>query len=444
MHPTPHASSPIHRAHHGKQTQTKTPPIIKCIHATGTLCLRFQPLGAEEPLCFADVKASPRVRLRTRGKGGAERCREVERGAERRESQLCPLEKACILTLISHARASSPLHRPIERAPPPPLSKQTAGDVTLRLCGFTTEQGLGAFATLPLAKHVSGAPPPLLLPLPPPPPCCQHACPPARPRAITARNTNIVATTHSIATTPSQHHHNHTDNNNTANTTNYKQTSTTTNLDTTGKRAQVGVRYSSPDVAAGAIAQPATNTLAAAWLVGRYGGVTAGLQLRPDIDLGAPGRALQGACRDAGGWSEWLRSVSSFALAYSPDGGRGREARSEFVFFLFFGFASRSGRRLWRSAVRRRACFFLLLLLPPFVSAPPHGPSPLLPLQLAHHTLPLISLTALLPPPPKKTKRARRPPQRAAASRASPPPSRSPRAARSSRRSSSTWRRCAR
>lgn len=29
----------------------------------GTLCLRFQPLGDREPLCFADVKASPRVRV---------------------------------------------------------------------------------------------------------------------------------------------------------------------------------------------------------------------------------------------------------------------------------------------------------------------------------------------------------------------------------------------
>jgi hypothetical protein len=28
--------------------------------------------------------------------------------------------------------------------------------VTLRLCGFDVETGLGAFLTLPMAKHVSG------------------------------------------------------------------------------------------------------------------------------------------------------------------------------------------------------------------------------------------------------------------------------------------------
>lgn len=31
------------------------------VNPAGTLCLRFQPLGNKEPLCFADVKASPRV-----------------------------------------------------------------------------------------------------------------------------------------------------------------------------------------------------------------------------------------------------------------------------------------------------------------------------------------------------------------------------------------------
>lgn len=33
---------------------------------------------------------------------------------------------------------------------------QSPGDVTLRACGFSTATGLGAFATLPLAKDVSG------------------------------------------------------------------------------------------------------------------------------------------------------------------------------------------------------------------------------------------------------------------------------------------------
>lgn len=33
---------------------------------------------------------------------------------------------------------------------------QSPGDVTLRACAFSTDTGLGSFATLPLAKHVSG------------------------------------------------------------------------------------------------------------------------------------------------------------------------------------------------------------------------------------------------------------------------------------------------
>lgn len=33
---------------------------------------------------------------------------------------------------------------------------QSPGDVTLRACAFSTDTGLGSFAILPLAKHVSG------------------------------------------------------------------------------------------------------------------------------------------------------------------------------------------------------------------------------------------------------------------------------------------------
>ncbi|KAI8467554.1 MAG: hypothetical protein J3K34DRAFT_430110 [Monoraphidium minutum] len=152
----------------------------------GTLSLRFQPLGAVEPLCFADIKASPR----------------------------------------------------------------TAGDVTLRLCGFSAQSGLGAFATLPMAKHVSG------------------------------------------------------------------------------KRAQVGVRYSSPLLSAGAIVQPATNTLEALWLVGRQDEITAGVQLRPALPLHDIAGAARAASAAAGSAPEWLRAVSSCALAYSPSGGRGRGSRT--------------------------------------------------------------------------------------------------------------------
>lgn len=41
-----------------------------------------------------------------------------------------------------------------------------------------------------------------------------------------------------------------------------------------GKRAEVGVRYSSPQLTAGAVLQPATNKLSHVWLCGRQQGLT--------------------------------------------------------------------------------------------------------------------------------------------------------------------------
>eukprot|EP00878_Enallax_costatus_P040968 GHUV01047391.1.p1 GENE.GHUV01047391.1~~GHUV01047391.1.p1 ORF type:complete len:156 (+),score=10.99 GHUV01047391.1:199-666(+) len=58
----------------------------------GMMSIRYQPYGLVEPLCFVDIKASPR----------------------------------------------------------------SPGDVTLRACAFSTDTGLGSFATVPLAKHISG------------------------------------------------------------------------------------------------------------------------------------------------------------------------------------------------------------------------------------------------------------------------------------------------
>jgi len=78
----------------------------------------------------------------------------------------------------------------------PMMPPQSPGDVTLRACAFSTDTGLGAFATLPLAKDVSG------------------------------------------------------------------------------RRAAVGVRYSSPLFTSGAVLQPATNTLSHVWLCGRHHGLT--------------------------------------------------------------------------------------------------------------------------------------------------------------------------
>jgi hypothetical protein len=141
-----------------------------------------------------------------------------------------------------------------------------------------------------------------------------------------------------------------------------------------GKRAQLGLRYSSPYGSAGAILQPATNSLSSLWLVGRREGVTgkagstssrlpffapcprcwrllslthhlrsilislplprihphhaAGIQISPNLPLDAPTPALNAAFDQSGSAMDWLRSVSSVALAYSPDGGRGRASRT--------------------------------------------------------------------------------------------------------------------
>ncbi|KAF8061130.1 ENV9 [Scenedesmus sp. PABB004] len=191
----------------------------------GTMSIRYQPFGLAEPLCFVDIKASP----------------------------------------------------------------QSPGDVTLRACAFSTDTGLGAFATMPLAKDVSG------------------------------------------------------------------------------KRAEVGVRYSSPVFTAGAALAPATNTLRSLWLCGRQQGVTrerpcarvrrrrgpgrarrrrapppppppatqaataaraVGVQVRPELAVHNVGGCLSGALAalpascggDAADVASWLRSVSSVALSYSPEG----------------------------------------------------------------------------------------------------------------------------
>jgi hypothetical protein len=44
--------------------------------------------------------------------------------------------------------------------------------------------------------------------------------------------------------------------------------------DISGQRASVGVRYSSPAFTAGAVVQPATNSLSSLWLCGRQQGLT--------------------------------------------------------------------------------------------------------------------------------------------------------------------------
>jgi hypothetical protein len=54
----------------------------------------------------------------------------------------------------------------------------------------------------------------------------------------------------------------------------------------------------------------------------------AGVQVSPDLPLNGLTPALQSSIDAAGTPMEWLRGVSSFALAYSPSGGRGRAART--------------------------------------------------------------------------------------------------------------------
>ena len=66
------------------------------------------------------------------------------------------------------------------------------------------------------------------------------------------------------------------------------------------RRAQVGVRYSSPVFTAGAVTQPATNSLAALWLCGRHEGMTRAWR------AAAP-RALAAGCWLLAAWlAGWL------------------------------------------------------------------------------------------------------------------------------------------
>ncbi|KAL6748137.1 hypothetical protein V8C86DRAFT_2886571 [Haematococcus lacustris] len=98
---------------------------------------------------------------------------------------------------------------------------------------------------------------------------------------------------------------------------------------------QVGLRYSSPDLTCGLITQPRTSSLSSMWLVGRYQGLLAGLQLRLDdlpLGSGSPGSPMASprpALLPAG---DWLQRHASFALAYEPSfsskAGQGRFSAS--------------------------------------------------------------------------------------------------------------------
>ena len=166
----------------------------------GNVSVRYQPLGANEPSTFVDVKANPRV----------------------------------------------------------------AGDVAVRACFFAPGTGLGAFAALPLSRA-------------------------------------------------------------------------------TGRRGEAGLRYSSRTLAAGGVVQPSTGRVSGVWLAGRFGDVTAGVQVRPSSGPSAAfSRAPLEGWGDGGGgdggggkgdgkaltsssspWdaARWLRERASVAVAYTPDAG---------------------------------------------------------------------------------------------------------------------------
>jgi hypothetical protein len=107
----------------------------------------------------------------------------------------------------------------------------------------------------------------------------------------------------------------------------------------TGRQPEVGVRYSSPDFAAGSVVRPGTGEVSGMWMAGRLGDVTAGWQLRPcrgpsaafsraPLDFGGGGGGAGGSAASAlpalsspsagPDLLRWLRDRSSVALAYSP------------------------------------------------------------------------------------------------------------------------------
>jgi hypothetical protein len=122
------------------------------------------------------------------------------------------------------------------------------------------------------------------------------------------------------------------------------------NSSATGRKPELGVRYSSPTFAAGSVVQPGTGEVSGLWLAGKVGDVTAGLQLRPchgpsaafgraPLDFGSSvggggGKAVGApssspSCPSLNNASEvgrWLRERSSVAVAYSP--GAGPEAHT--------------------------------------------------------------------------------------------------------------------
>jgi hypothetical protein len=53
------------------------------------------------------------------------------------------------------------------------------------------------------------------------------------------------------------------------------------NSSATGRKPELGVRYSSPTFAAGSVVQPGTGEVSGLWLAGKIGDITAGVQLRP-------------------------------------------------------------------------------------------------------------------------------------------------------------------
>jgi hypothetical protein len=180
-------------------------------------------------------------------------------------------------------------------SPSPPMArpfhtrKQSAGDVTLRLCGFDVGTGLGAFMTLPMAKHVSGEaaarqPPGSRRAAAGQPPWSGHwrkagRAPAAAGLAVRAAAPSVACCFWALESLPHIR----------------PPHPPIRPVRPPGKRAQLGLRYSSPLMSAGAIVQPATNTLSNMWVVARHEDVTGAGAAAPSIGpLMAPHGPLMG------------------------------------------------------------------------------------------------------------------------------------------------------
>lgn len=216
-----------------------SPSLSSCFNLAATMSIRYQPFGVVEPLCFLDIKASPNVsRLMLLLLVVGRRCGQLLAamlwGSSSKEEG------------SSHTTAFSPapFHSYAQASARNRDHESTSTWQSIPLCGPVC---LFLLPSLPLnpALHPSSIPVSILSPVPP------HLLPLKSPGDVTMRACAFSTDTGlgAFAALPLA-----------------KQIS--------GRRAEVGVRYSSPVFTTGAVLQPATNKLSHVWLCGRHEGLT--------------------------------------------------------------------------------------------------------------------------------------------------------------------------